>query len=390
MKQNIFIIGVCLFTLWVLFNITSSHFNGFIFLLMTSVCFFLLGYRQPIQAARSILLNLTMVISIITVLEVASLLHYRIFIQNAVDVPRYNYGRTQYWIEDDELGYRPRPSMLITARKEVNNKIVYDTEYTIDSHGLRKTKSAGTSQCSFLFFGGSTAFGEGLPDAHTLPSQFSRALNYNYGVFNFGFHGYGPHQMLRTLQKSVHDKLFDNKIAVIFYVLSSEDGLQFIGAFRKYYGGPKYVITNGGPVYVGNLNSMSGALNSWNDFVQSSLMVLRNSQLFSLLYGYPDINNIDFINSTVQLISAIFSESQLLIKEKFNARFVVIHWSDTSVFSKEIVNALKNEGIIVIDKAELLLQKWNNDYHIVNEKYPSGKANKEMAAGLSNQFGFCQ
>ncbi len=371
-------------------ELTSSYFDAFVLFLMTTVTLFLLHFNRQSKKTRLIFLRITVVIFVITLLEICALLYYRAFILNAKEAPRYNYGRTQYWIVDDELGFKPEPSKLINARKKYNDNTIYDTEYSIDSHGLRKTKSAGSAQCSFLFFGGSTTFGEGLPDNHTLPYQFSKALNYNYNVFNFGFHGYGPHQMLRILQKSTRDELSDNRISVVFYVLASEDGFSTVGALRKYIGGPKYVIRNGHPAYVGNLNSMDGALNSWADFVRSSLTVLRSSQLFNLLYGYPEITSTDYINDLVLLVSSIFSESHLVVKVKYNARFVIIHWSDTSYFSKEIISVLKDKDVIMIDKAELLQQSWSSDYLINNDKYPGVKANKEMSAALASQFGFCQ
>lgn len=389
-KQDLLIIAGCICLSLVLIELTSLYFNAFIIFLMTTVTFFLLNFGRKSKKTRLIFLRIAMVVFVITLLEICALLYYREFVLNAEDAPTYNNGRTKYWIEDDELGFKPKPSVLVNARKKYNDNTIYDTEYSIDSHGLRKTKSAGTAQCSFLFFGGSTTFGEGLPDTHTLPYQFSRALNYSYNVFNFGFHGYGPHQMLRTLQRSTRDELSDNRISVVFYVLAPEDGFSTVGALRKYIGGPKYVIRNGHPVYVGKLNSMDGALNSWADFVRSSLTVLRSSQLFNLLYGYPEITSTDYINDLVLLVSSIFSESHLVVKEKYNARFVIIHWSDTSYFSEEIVNALEDKDIIMIDKAELLQQSWSNDYLLNNEKYPGVKANKEMSAALASQFGFCQ
>jgi len=389
-KVDLLVIVGCLCLSLVLIELTSSYFDAFVLYLMTTVTLFLLHFNRKSKRTRLILLRTAFIMFVITLLEICALLYYRTFILNAEEAPKYNYGRTQYWIEDDELGFKPKPSILVNARKIYNDKTIYDTEYSIDFRGLRKTKSAGTAQCSFLFFGGSTTFGEGLPDTHTLPYQFSRALNYSYNVLNFGFHGYGPHQMLRTLQRSARDDLSGTRISVVFYVLAPEDGFSTVGASRKYFGGPKYVIRNGHPVYVGKLDSMDGALNSWADFVRSSLTVLRSSQLFNLLYGYPEINSTDYINDIVLLVSKIFLESHLVVKEKYNARFVIIHWSDTSRFSKEIINALKDKDVIMIDKTELLQQSWSSDYLINNDKYPGVKANKEMSAALASQFGFCQ
>ena len=43
-------------------------------------------------------------------------------------------------------------------------------------------------------------FGEGVNDDETLPAYFSADLGYQANVVNLGFHDYGPHQMLRSLE----------------------------------------------------------------------------------------------------------------------------------------------------------------------------------------------
>jgi len=389
MKQNVLIVGVCILIFWVLFNVTSSHFNGFIFLLMVSVCFFLIGNGQPIQTqtARSILIKLTMVICIITVLEVAALLHYRIFIQNAVDAPRYSYGRTQYWIEDDELGYKPRPSIFTRAQKEVNNKIVYDTEYTIDSHGLRKTKSAGMAQCNFLFFGGSRVFGEGLPDIQALPYQFSSKLNYNYNVLNYAFHGYGPHQMLRVLETGNLD-LSKGNVAVIFYLLAPDDLDKISGNVERFRRGPKYILKEEKLKYVGDLTGIGGIFNSLYDFKSSVISLLRHSQLINLLFKLINSENTEKLDKRYELLLGIINEADKFAREKYNSKFVIILKNEENV-GNNILIKLANNNINYIEISKLLYQDWGEHYFLQDGINFNDKVNNELATGLANRYGDC-
>ena len=387
--RDILIISGC-FILYILLSSTiDSVFSAFLFFLIATTCLFLFYFSTSTQETRKLLLILTMAGIGFTFSEFIALLYYKSFVVNAPDLPRYSYDRTTYWVEDDELGYRPSPSKLVRARKEVNGQIIYDTEYTFDSNALRKTRSNPSAQCSFLFFGGSTVFGEGLPDTHTLPYQFSQKLNFNYQVLNFAFHGYGPHQMLRYLQIGFVNQLVSNKIAIVFYVFAPDDGLRAAGLTRDYRRGPKYIIQDGHPIYVGDLSGPGGALNSRTDFIQSGLSLLHSSQLFSLLYGFPEAGNIYYLDKNIELVTSIFTESQQIIQKKYNAKFIIILRNNSPVTQK-IMDVLKDRGILVFDTSELLLQEWNTDYLIAGDNYPNEKANMEIAAGLANRFGYCQ
>jgi len=221
-KQDLLIVVGCVCLCFILIELTSAFFNAFVFFLMVAICLFLLSFSRKSKKTKLRLFQITSIMLAITLLEVLALLHYRVFILNAADVPRYNFGRTQYWVEDKGLGYTPRPSALVRAHKRTNGNVIYDTEYSFTADALRTTKSNKQSQCTFLFFGGSRVFGEGLPDIQALPYQFSRKLNYNYNVVNYAFHGYGPHQMLRVLETGNLD-LSKGKVAVIFYLLDPDD-----------------------------------------------------------------------------------------------------------------------------------------------------------------------
>ncbi len=317
------------------------------------------------------------------------MLYYKSSVLNAPDAPRYSYNRTAYWIDDDELGYRPVPSRLVRARKEINGQIIYDMEYTFNSNALRNTRSNSSAQCAFLFFGGSTVFGEGLPDTHTLPYQFSEKLNFSYKVLNFAFHGYGPHQMLQILQSGVPIALINGKVAVVFYILSQDDIYTISGLTQRYHKGPKYILDSGILKYVGGLDYAGGLMNSWIDFKAGILTLLRHSQLFSLVYGFPEVGSAEYLERNIELLSQILTEANSLVREKYKAKFVLVGDMGESEATDKIIMKLSNMDITLVIRSDLLLQSWGKYYLIPGDILPNELANDEIATGLANRFGDC-
>ena len=82
--------------------------------------------------------------------------------------------RVAYYRDDADLGYGPLPGRTVRARKTVAGRVIYDVLYTIDDDGGRATPGDPQGR-SFLFFGDSCTFGEGVGDNETMPAAFARA-----------------------------------------------------------------------------------------------------------------------------------------------------------------------------------------------------------------------
>ena len=125
--------------------------------------------------------------------------------QAPVDATRYEGRYTQdYFTGDDLLGYGPTKGISATARKLFADAPVYDVVYSIGQDGLRVAPPhhQDATGC-VLFFGDSLTFGEGVGDEQTMPYRVGVKSNGRYRVYNFAFHGYGPHQMLAQLEQGV-------------------------------------------------------------------------------------------------------------------------------------------------------------------------------------------
>lgn len=109
-----------------------------------------------------------------------------------------------YQLNHPFLGYAPNKNVVRpSARKYYNDRLVYDVAYTIGENRLRISMSGERAKdlhgC-ILFFGGSYTFGEGVNDNESMPYQVDLLTKKRYRIFNFGLHGYGPHQMLSALE----------------------------------------------------------------------------------------------------------------------------------------------------------------------------------------------
>ncbi len=122
-------------------------------------------------------------------------------------------------VKHEALGYHPNPGQKVQLRKFTDDEVIYDISYTIQENGLRLSpphlEQAG-SPC-VLFFGGSHVFGEGVNDEETLPYRFGIETGGQYEVHNFGFSGYGTHQMLAALESGLVDSTIDCDPKLVIY-----------------------------------------------------------------------------------------------------------------------------------------------------------------------------
>lgn len=144
-----------------------------------------------------------------------------------------------YFANDPVLGFRPNPGGVYTASKHIGGQPIYDTAYTIDDAGRRVVPGSAGSDADtiVLFFGCSNTFGEGVQNDQTLPAYFAK-LKPDAAVYNYGFSGYGPQQMLAAIESGRLDNLVRGKHIVAVFL--------FIDAHVARTVGSMGVVTNWG------------------------------------------------------------------------------------------------------------------------------------------------
>jgi len=104
--------------------------------------------------------------------------------------------------KDDDHLEKTANGYSITHKNVFDDKVIFDTTYNFDSLYRRKVPGnpAENTDKFVIFFGGSQTFGEGLNDWSTIPAVVQKNAP-SHRVYNYAYKGYGPHQMLKKLEK---------------------------------------------------------------------------------------------------------------------------------------------------------------------------------------------
>jgi len=110
------------------------------------------------------------------------------------------------------------------------DEILFNVLYTTDEKGRRITAdNQSTADTLILLFGCSYTYGEGLNDDETFAWQLSELLGPKFQVYNYGFHGYGSHQMLALLESDRLDE-FEKKYKNIYAYYLTFSGIEMRSA----------------------------------------------------------------------------------------------------------------------------------------------------------------
>jgi hypothetical protein len=173
------------------------------------------------------------------------------------DIHQEGGYRKGYFASDEILGYAPTKGKTVDSSEYKGKEIVYNVTYTIGDDGLRVSPPSeviNDSPC-ILFFGDSFTFGEGLEDNQTMPYLVGELSKYK--VYNFGFHGYGPHQMLSALEHGVVDEIVKCKPRVAVYQALVDHVARSAGLSAWDKHGPKYSLSDGVLKYDGHFDDHS-------------------------------------------------------------------------------------------------------------------------------------
>lgn len=302
------------------------------------------------------------------------------------------YPKT-YWTDNNITGYGALPNVSgkSISRSKRTGEIIYDVTYSTNENGWRKIPSsnANSKKC-FLFFGDSFTYGEGLNDDETLPFFFDKKMK-DYQIFNFGYHGYGPHQALALiLSGEVERVLSDKKCESINALYESlidhirrANGLAWWE--QGYKNIPKFKIINNQVVWINANKNLKEKINLTHEL--SLTKYGRKSYLLKML----DMQTYKFKQEYNELYFAILSTMENELKARLNASFTLFLW-DTSNLKREfeaILKWLKNGQM-----QYFLMSQVADDYKDNRLKYgihkddlhPNALANQKIAEFLATKI----
>ena len=271
------------------------------------------------------------------------------------------FGKASYsknfFLKDSLLGYRLNKGRM-KSEKIMNNLLVYATDYSINNQGFRVTPES-TKKYSFLFFGGSYTFGEGVKDDESLPYLVSAKSGYK--AYNFGVNGYGPHQMLRAVESGMVENIVNRLPRIAIYQSADFHLERSIGCAVWENFGPRYEISR---------NSQIVSKGNFNQFICS----------FRRAVNYIMPKHYD--NYSIQLFTGIVKETERKLKLLYPG--IEFHIIIYDVFQGpnhlKYMEALKKSGIEVHKISEIIPGlKYNDPNYFYLDSHPKPRLNRELS-----------
>lgn len=214
--------------------------------------------RTPATLGKIVWLNVGAVVLVCGMLEVVL---WRMAPPGTEFEP--GYLPSDGFVRHAEYGYGPAVSSRTHVRKVSGKQTLYDVVYTIDDQGRRVSPpelgGAARRGC-VVFFGCSNTYGEGVEDDETMPWRVGVVTGGRYATRNFGFSGWGPHQMLAMLQNGDAERRAECDVTHVVYFALYWHALRVAGRAPWDQRGPRYVLgPDGGAVRAGQFSDAHGA-----------------------------------------------------------------------------------------------------------------------------------
>lgn len=273
-----------------------------------------------------------------------------------------------YHVDDNVLGVIPRSNCQVRHQRQFQGKSVIDTVYAIDEHHLRVVVPAGDpAHETVVFCGCSFIFGEGVADDETLPSRVAQ-LRPDLRVLNFGFHGYGPHQMLANLESGRIARLCPQPPRVVVYQMIPDHIGRVVGWIPYNSHAPRYGWREGHIERLGHHDDSPWGLRSRR--------VLLKSGLFGNLL-LPHL----MTPGDIELTAAIVSQAAEEMTRQFpGCQFHVLYWTsrgDTT--TSALRQALQKHPLNVHVVEELDPELAEPRFLIPEDRHPNAEAYARLA-----------
>jgi len=286
-----------------------------------------------------------------------------------------SYFAGGYFVEGGELGYGPAPGARVTAKKVVNGTVAYDVVYTISEQGVRATPGDPRGD-TWLFLGDSTMFGEGVNDDETLPAWFSAELGHRANVVNLGFHGYGPHQMLRALETDRARALLGGPVRQVVYQAIWDHPRRAAGRDDWDFYGPAYALTDSGVTYRGPFRSR---------LTGSALKAAKRSDLLRFALDRT-LYRADPTDADLERYGRILERCAALARERYGAGFTIVYWDDDNDPGRRVLGRLRETKLPLLLVSEVIPRADWPALALPGDGHPKPDAHRRIAAALAAKF----
>ena len=288
-------------------------------------------------------------------------------------------GASERNSENPVLGWRAtRPGPFRHWKRQTGSgRLLFDVIYTFDQHLERRVISAEDGP-TIAFFGDSFTFGEGLPDAETLPQLFADFTDRRLHVVNLAGRGYGPQQFLRPVETGFFDDVLRQPRAFVF--LTAPWHMDRSACVASYVmRAPRYQMADGAPHYVGKCTDR------WWFVGRLFTMTMYETYLEPVLSG-PS-------REKMELYVAVLARAGALARLRYGVPTVIPYiptpdyLAGSGITDDEIMARLRAGGLTVVDAGLDQNDFPGQPLAIEGEGHPTGTANRARAALVLRTLG---
>lgn len=295
---------------------------------------------------------------------------------------QYRPSRGRYIQDHEHLGYAPLPDNRVEARRYDGDTLLYEVVYDIDSRGLRRGAAwtgADDAAC-VLFFGGSFTIGEGVRGDETMAYIADARTGERYRAYNFGFHGYGPHQMLSAIEHGIVEDTIECQPKHVFYQAIRAHVNRSSGLSGHDRHGPRYRLQADGTVrFDGRFDDEpSGA----EELTPDRSPVWRR---FSKSFLFAEMHRLTVVYSQqTALLAAIVDASRERVETRWpGSEFHVILWNERIQWKSQMLEkALVARNLSIHRVSEIIPDYFDdkNKYRIhEDDHHPNALAHERIA-----------
>lgn len=287
-----------------------------------------------------------------------------------------------YFANDSLLGYRGTPNRVSSSRKMRGDQVVYDVAYDIGPEGFRTTPRyvQGETDRFIAFFGDSFTIGEGVADGETLPARLAQMAP-DQAVYNYGFHGYGPQQMLALIDARDRLAAIRERQGTAIYVYQSSHIMRLKGSFQVQAWGhhmPYYRLSKDGQLeFVGNFTS-------GRPFFAAVYPLLSRSWILRWLKFDPWSRISD---EDEKLAISLFKRACSSFSERFNSLgCYVLFFPGSGDEAARLSQGLRHEGVGVLDFSQSWGANEDEAFRLAGDGHANASGYSDIASRIVNEL----
>ncbi len=278
-------------------------------------------------------------------------------------------------VPDPDRGYAvpPGPATYEDVKRNNRGDLIYRATYHVDAHGYRVTPPSGATP-EIHFYGDSFMFGEGVQDAETMPWQVARQLGRM--TRNYGLHGYGPHQMLRSLENDLAGRSGAGRPDAVVYVAILDHIDRAAGRSGWDQSGPFYQVVDGRATWVGTAGQAKPLASAFHR------AAARSNVWYLGLRPYAERV---FIDTDRRRVAAIVKRATELSAQR-GAKYVFLLWDvgpymtdRKRVDADALSRLLADQGVPVLRLSERAPELERAEFYIPGDAHPNARGQARAA-----------